>query len=166
VFSHSNPSALAANPRNIDDEQIRACIGRGGIIGLAPWGPLVLKPGSTRRPTLDDFIDMIDHVAALSGGTDHIGIGTDMSLGTYPEHWHDPWGEPDYPHISAEYGRVVTPDVRSPLRQVEGFDDYPQVTALADRLLARGYADADVRRMLGENYLRLFGEVWQPPRRG
>jgi membrane dipeptidase len=160
VFSHSNPSAIAPNPRNIDDEQIRACIGRGGVIGLAPWGPLVLRPGATARPTLDDFIDLIDHVASLAGGTGHIGIGTDMSLGTYPAHEHDPWGEPDYPSPTVEYGRVVTPDIRSPLRQVEGFDDYPQVVDLADRLLARGYTEEDVRRILGENYLRVFDQVW------
>jgi membrane dipeptidase len=162
VFSHSNPSALAPNPRNIDDEQIRACVARDGVIGLAPWGPLVQRPGSRRRPSLDDFIDMIDHVADLAGDTGHIGIGTDMSLGTYPPHEHDPWGDPGFVNVSDEYGRTVTPDIRSPLRQVEGFDDYPQVVALADRLLARGYDDSAVRQILGENYLRLFGQVWKP----
>jgi membrane dipeptidase len=45
VFSHSNPSAVAPNPRNIDDEQILACARRGGVICLAP-GPLVCA----RRP--------------------------------------------------------------------------------------------------------------------
>ncbi len=60
VFSHSNVSALVPSPRNIDDEQIRACASRGGVIGLVAWGPLVMKRGSTRRPTLDDFIEHID----------------------------------------------------------------------------------------------------------
>jgi membrane dipeptidase len=162
VFSHSNPSTLAPNPRNIDDEQIRACLGRDGIIGLAPWGPLVQRPGSGRRPGLDDFIDMIDYVADMAGDTDHIGIGTDMSIGTYPAHDHDPWGDPGYGNISDEYGRTVTPDIRSPLRQIEGFDDYPQVVGLADRMLARRYRDEDVGKILGGNYLRLFGQVWTP----
>jgi membrane dipeptidase len=162
TFSHSNPSALAPNPRNIDDEQIRACLAGGGVLGLAPWGPLVFKPGGTTRPTVDDFIDMIDHVASLAGHTGGIGIGTDMSIGSYPPHSHDPWGEPGYENISAEYGRVVTADVRSPLRQVEGFDDYAHVVDFADRLLARGYGEADVHRILGGNYLRLFDEVWTP----
>ena len=40
VFSHSNPSAIVPNPRNIDDEQIRACIAgrrshRPGVLGTA-----------------------------------------------------------------------------------------------------------------------------------
>jgi membrane dipeptidase len=162
IFSHSNPNAVAANPRNIDDEQIRSCTSRGGVIGLAPWGPLVFKPGMTRRPTVDDFIDMIDYVADLCGNTDHIGIGTDASLGTYPDHWHDPWGEPAYGNVAEEYGRVVTADIRSAYRQVEGFSDYAEVVNFIDRMLARRYTDVDVGKILGENYLRLFDQVWKP----
>ena len=99
-------------------------------------------------------------MAGLAGTTDSIGIGTDMSLGSYPPHEHDPWGEPDYPVPSEEYGRKVTPDVGSRLRYVEGFADYAEVVSLAERLLARGYREEDVRKILGENYLRLFERVW------
>lgn len=162
IFSHSNPKARCDNPRNIDDEQIRACIARGGVIGTVPWGPLVMPPGATRRPTVEMFLAMIDHVAQLAGDARHIGIGTDMSLGTYPRHRADPWGEPDYPNPSAEYGRVVTSDTRSERRMVAGFDDYAQVVDVASRLLARGYAESDVRGILGENYLRLFEATWRP----
>ena len=161
VFSHSNPSALVPNPRNIDDEQIRAYIGRGGVVGLVSWGPLVLRPGAATRPTVDDFITLIDHVAQMAGNCEHIGIGTDLSLGTYPDHRYDPWGESDYPSPSAEYGRRITPDIRSPRRAIDGFSDYPEVVFVAERLLARGYRDEDVRNILGENYLRVFDEVWR-----
>lgn len=161
VFSHSNPSALVPNPRNIDDEQIRACMGRGGVVGLVSWGPLVMRPGATTWPTVDEFITLIDHVAQIAGTCDHIGIGTDLSLGTYPAHQHDPWGEPDYPSPSAEYGRTITPDIRSPRRALDGFSDYPEIVFVAERLIARGYSDEDVRKMLGENYLRVFDEVWK-----
>jgi membrane dipeptidase len=161
VFSHANANALVPNPRNIDDEQIRACAARGGVIGLAPWGPLVLKAGKTTQPPLDDFIDHIDYVAQLTGSTDHLGIGTDMSLGTYPDHEHDPWGEPTYLDVSGTYGRLITADVRSPLRALDGFSNYTQVTNLIDRLGARGYTDDDIRKILGENYLRIFAQVWK-----
>jgi len=161
IFSHSNPRALNDNPRNIDDDQIRACVAKGGIIGTVPWGPLVMPPGATSRPTLEMFLAVIDYVAQLTGSARHIGIGTDMSLGTYPHHATDPWGDAAYPNPSAEYGRVVTPDVRSEKRMVEGFDDYPQVVDVAGRLLQRGYTDDDVRGILGENYLRLFEHTWR-----
>src|SRR5690606_14855005 len=103
VFSHSNPNALVPNPRNIDDDQIKACVAKGGLIGLAPWGPLVMKPGTTHWPTIDEFIEHIEYIVQLTGSTDHVGIGTDMSLGTYPDHDHDPWGEPKWPSVADEY---------------------------------------------------------------
>jgi microsomal dipeptidase-like Zn-dependent dipeptidase len=54
----------------------------------------------------------------------------------------------------------VTPDIRSPRRSLDGFSDYPEVVNLANALVARGYTDAQVRGILGENYLRLFDNVW------
>jgi membrane dipeptidase len=164
VFTHSNCSSIVPNPRNIDDEQIRACAARGGVIGLAPWGPLVMKPGwapsGHHWPTVDDFIDHIDHVCELTGSSAHVGLGTDMSLGTYPDHWHDPWGEPEAPDIGRAYATHVMADVRHSMRSLDGFSSYPEITTMIERLLARGYSEADVAGFLGENFLRVFEEVW------
>jgi len=159
-FSHSNVKGIVDNPRNIDDEQIRACAVRGGVIGLTPLGPLVLRAGRTERPTLDDFLVHVNYVSQLLGSTDHVGIGTDMSLGTYPYHQPDPWGEPAYRSVSETYDRFVTAAVRSPRRAVAGFSQYPEVTNLIDRLLARGYSREDVDKILGGNFMWIFGSVW------
>lgn len=160
VFSHSNPSALAPNPRNIDDEQIRACVSRGGVIALVAWGPLCMRPNTTHRPTLEEFFQLIDHVANLTGNANHVAISTDMSIGTYPDHHPNPFGPPRYPNIAARYNEHVTADFRSPMRQVEGFEDYAQIVDVADRLLAHGYSDGDVRKILAENFLRVAREAW------
>jgi membrane dipeptidase len=161
VFTHSNPSALVPNPRNIDDEQIKACAARGGVIGLVAWGPLVMRPDRPHWPTVDEYIDHIDHVAQLLGNTNHIGVSTDMSIGTYPDHEVDPWGMPDYPSTSALYDRHVTADIRSPRRALDGFSDYPEIVRVAERLLARRYGEEDVRKFLGGNFLRVFEQVWK-----
>jgi len=161
VFSHSCTKALAENPRNIDDEQIKACAAKGGIVGLSPWGPMVMKTGETTRPTVDDFIDHIDHAVQLLGSPDHIGVGTDMSLGTYPDHAIDPWGSPEIRDVTGSYGKHVTPNIRSPLRMVEGFSNYAEVLNFVAKLEKRGYTGEDVRKILGLNYLRVFGQVWK-----
>jgi membrane dipeptidase len=161
VFSHSNPSAVAPNPRNIDDEQIRACARRGGVVCLAPWGPLVMRPGTSHQPTVDDFIDMIDHVANVTGSVDAIGIGTDMSLGSYPLREDDPWGAPDYGKPFAEYGEKVTADPRSPRRNLDGVSDYAEVVGFSAALERRGYSNENVGKILGENYLRVAAEAWR-----
>lgn len=160
VFSHSNPSAIVPNPRNIDDEQIRACIAGKGVVALVSWGPLCMGPNTTTRPTLDDFFRLIDHVTNMAGNADNVAISTDMSIGTYPDHPHDPFSPPEYPDIAAQYNQHVTADFRSPKRQVEGFEDYAQIVEVAERLLRHGYSDEDVKKILAENFLRVAEEVW------
>jgi membrane dipeptidase len=161
VFSHSCTTALAKNPRNITDEQIKACAAKQGVIGLSPWGPMVMKTGQTSRPTVDDFIDHIDHVAQLLGSTDNIGVGTDMSLGTYPDHKYDPWGSPAYKDVTGAYDKYVTQNIRSPLRMVEGFSNYAEVVPFVEKLKKRRYSDKDAQKILGQNYLRVFSQVWK-----
>ncbi len=129
-------------------------------MGVCSWGPLVMKPGTTARPTLGDYLDLMDHVAQLTGGTAAIGISTDMSIGTYPAHAVDVWGAIPFPNITAQYDRHVTADFTSPARNVEGFDDYAKIVGVAEALADRGYSDADVRGILGENFLRVFEKVW------
>ena len=160
VFSHSNPSAIVPNPRNIDDEQIRACIARDGVVALVSWGPLCMRPDTTHRPTLRDFFQLIDHVVNMAGTTDNVAISTDMSIGTYPDHPHDPFAPPEYPDIAAQYNQHVTADFRSPRRQVEGFEDYGQIVDVAEGLLAYGYSQSDVEKILAENFLRVAREAW------
>jgi membrane dipeptidase len=160
VFSHSNANALAKNPRNIDDTQIKACVSKGGIIGLTPWGPMNLKRGQTERPTLEDFLKQIDYVAQLAGSADNIGIGTDMSLGTYPDHEYDPWGNPEYKDVTGAYNTHITSNIRSPMRMVDGFSNFREVLNFIDKLTERGYSDTDIKKILGENYLRVFKKVW------
>lgn len=160
IFSHSNASALSPNRRNIDDEQIKACTDRGGVICLAPWGPLVMKPNTTHQPTVSDFVDMVDHVASLTGNANHIALGTDMSLGSYPPHDHDNWGGADYGNPFSEYGEKITDDARSPRRNLDGFDDFAEIPNLIEGLSSRGYKDEDIGKILGENYLRVAAETW------
>ncbi len=51
--------------------------------------------------------------------------------------------------------------MRSPKRALRDFNCYPQVLTLVERLLSRGYTEADVRKILGENFLRVFAQVWR-----
>lgn len=156
VFTHSNPRALVENPRNITDEQIRICARMGGVVGLTNFGPLNFRPEMTGRPRLEHFIELIDHVAGLVG-IEHVGIGTDMSHGTYPD------GDLIRTRNSgsaARYSQLIEVSSRSRLRYVEGFDDYGQITGVIEALGRRGYTDADIGRILGGNLLRVFRQVW------
>lgn len=156
VFSHSNPKALVDNPRNITDEQIKRCAAGGGVVAVTNWGPLNFRQGMTTRPTVDHFVDAITYVADLVG-IDHVGIGTDMSHGTYPD------GDiirGRSPSVGGDYGRYVEANPRSKLRYAEGFDEYGQLLNAVDAMQRRGFTDGDVTRVLGGNLLRVFTQVW------
>ena len=159
VFSHANPKALVDNPRNVDDEQIRAVAARGGVIGTVNWAPLVFREGMTARPTVQDYLDHIDYLADLLGTTENIGIGSDFSLGSYPRHDHDGHGE-HYKRVMTRMNEYVTTYWRAPERFVDGFDRIPQIVDVSDLLRERGYAESDVAGILGGNFLRVFEQVW------
>lgn len=158
VFSHSNPLKLVDNPRNITDEQIKRAAETGGLVAVTNWGPLNFRAGSTKRPTVEDFIDAIDHVVGLVG-IDHVGIGTDMSHGTYPD-GDLVRGRSSKSTVGGPYAQHVEGSPRSRLRYVEGFDDYGQLPQVVEALSSRGYDEASVRKVLGENWVRVFKEVW------
>ncbi len=119
-----------------------------------------MRPNTTHRPTLPEFFQLIDHVVSLGGSADNVAITTEMSIGTYPDHPHDPFAPPVYPDIVAQYNEHVTAYFRSPERQVEGFGDYAQIVQVAEGLSADGFSDTDVTKILAENFLRVAEEDW------
>jgi membrane dipeptidase len=168
VFSHSNAKRVADNPRNIDDEQIKACAATGGLIGTIPYGPVAFKKGADHRPTLEEYAENIDYISQLLGSTDYIGIGTDFVFGSFPQDHHDedPWGDAyrvGKDEIWGEYNRLPNMTIRttSPERYTEGFASWPEVMNLVDWLQHHGYSNQDVAKILGENYLRVFERVWK-----
>ncbi|HEX2536602.1 MAG TPA: membrane dipeptidase, partial [Chitinophagaceae bacterium] len=83
--SHNNVRALVPHNRQYSDEQIRALIDRGAVIGgaLDAW---MMVPGWERGKsdpeamgcTLEKMIDHLDHICQIAGNARHIGIGSDL----------------------------------------------------------------------------------------
>ena len=85
IASHSNPKAIVDNPRNIDDDQIRAVAASGGVVCVTTWAPLIWN-GTPGMPTLADWLRCLDHAVGLVG-IDHVGVSTDSmgTMGAYPQ---------------------------------------------------------------------------------
>ena len=72
IYSHANPLALAANGRNIRDDQIDACVATGGIVCVNGVGRFLGDP-QARTPAILRHIDyLVQRV-----GADHVGLGLD-----------------------------------------------------------------------------------------
>ena len=143
IFSHSNARRLCDHERNIWDDQIRACAATGGVIGVTGVGRFL----GPRGPVIEHLVEHIDYMVRLVGPA-HVGLGMDSVLDAKPP--GEPfggsrayWPEAQYPDSGSGY---AAPEV------------FPRLT---QALLERGYAEADVRGILGENFLRVASRVWK-----
>lgn len=136
LASHNNCRALVPHQRQFSDEQIRAIVARGGVIGVALdcW---MLKDGwrhgdSNEGVTLRDVAAHIDHICQVAGSARHAAIGTDLDGG---------------------FGREGSP------RDLDTIADLQKIPAL---LAGRGYRPDDVAPIMHGNWLRFLRGAWAP----
>ena len=155
VISHANAKARCPSPRNKSDRVLSALAERGGVIGAAFWAPLAYSD-PRRRPGTKEFFAQVDYLVEHAG-IDHVGIGSDIGEGESRVHYEAMFtrGGGTYPEVTAALGDWYDFDHR----MIEGLESsvvFPQVT---EGLLARGYKDEDIRKILGGNWLRVYGKV-------
>jgi len=149
VITHANVRSLRNHPRNAPDDVLAALAGRGGVIGITAYAPFCeASPG--QRPTLDNVIDHIAYVAD-KWGIDHVGIGSDFFEGESLIRFERVFRR-RYPAIVGDY----TIDTI----YAEGFGYVDDFAILPGALRARGFAEADIAKVLGGNFLRVFASVW------
>ncbi len=157
IVSHSSCRALSPSPRNCTDETIKALAEKEGVIGICAWSPLLSPDQSKERATLEMFLDHVDHAVELVG-VDHVGISTDTNWKGLDEGWCSK---------TMIYWRRDRPDVYGydkplnlyppPPVGLERESRFPDITR---GLVARGYSDGEVVKIWGENWLRVFRQVW------
>ena len=163
LFTHSSVRALCnAYGRNKTDEQIMALAVKGGVIGICSFPPLVKRDPKTHivmRSTVDDVLNHIEYVVRLVG-VDHVGFGTDM-VGKALDQGTVPW------YSSIRMWRPLRPDVfgAGPTDVYDppplGFERHSDAPNLTRGLVARGYSDQEILKILGGNFLRVFEGIWR-----
>jgi len=135
VVSHGNCRAICDQERNLSDQQLESLAEKGGFLGITFHPPLVAETA----PSMDGAIRHIEHAARVMG-VEHVGIGADFS---------------DF--ICWDAAEVGEGFAAKP--KTAGLESVAGMPLLAERLVARGYKDDEVRGILGENFLRVLGQI-------
>lgn len=158
MISHANPRGLYDNPRNAHDDVIRALADTGGVIGCTLPSPFNWD-GGDRLPSVDAFVRAVEYVLKLVG-EDHVAIGSDLvaTTGAYPPELSQRLRSDLFVISGAFYGKYGTDNSVRKVQGVTGMQDYPVLTKA---LLDHGHGVETVRKILGENLLRVYREVWK-----
>lgn len=149
AYTHCCPAGLKDYPRNKSDQELRRIAERGGFVGVATYPPFLPWGDDT---TVDQCVQVFEYVINVVG-EDAVGIGTDFTQDQDAEFFR--WLRSDKGH-----GRTLVPGVAGVPKLPAGLErlrDYANLTAAMER---RGWPEARIRKVLGENWLRMLREVW------
>ncbi len=155
VFSHSNAWSVWNHPRNIKDDQIKACAKTGGVICVMGVGTFV----GDNDDTAEGLLKHIDYIAELVG-PEHVGIGLDcvFDWANKKEGASGNWNP-------KEAHKKATEKASGGRSSVDWLDikfvqpaRLPEVT---EGMLKRGYSETEIRGVLGENWMRVARQVWK-----
>lgn len=149
VATHTGAEKVYHHNRCKSDEELKAIAGTGGVIGIftMPWF-IAEDPENT---TIDHVLDHIDYVVELVG-PDHVGIGTD-------------WPMPQTQWMALAFKKHVAPTIGfapgdgPSTEYIHGMRDYRSFSNLTAGLVARGYRDADIIKIIGGNWMRVLTHV-------
>lgn len=153
VISHSNVRELCDTPRNVSSDVLKALAQKDGVIGINAFPGCV---SMNEKQTIEDYLNHIDYVVEAIG-VDHVGIGLDLIEGYTKEDYTIETGEIGYDNRPYK-ASVYPPWPWIYPKGIARVDDLPNI---ATGLFKRDYKEADIAKIVGGNFLRVFKETWQ-----
>jgi len=161
IFSHSGARALVDVPRNVPDSILQRVTVNGGIV-MVPFvtgfvSPAVLLYEQSTRPLVKDL--------EAKYGKDTAAITRDINQ------WRKAHAEPratlsqvadqiEYVRSIAGVDHVgIGSDFDGITEVVQGLEDVSTFPALFAELARRSWSDSDLRKLAGENLLRVFTQA-------
>jgi membrane dipeptidase len=168
IFSHSSARALDDHPRNVPDDVLRDVAANGGIV-MVNFAPPYVSPARNHweadhaaertrfnsPPFAGLYIGQPERakVALAEWEAQHpMPVTTLAQVADHIEHIRQVAGV-DHVGIGSDFDGI--PDAPVGL---EGVDRYP---ALLEELMRRGWSDADIAKLAGENLLRTLAAAEQ-----
>lgn len=152
-FTHTMCESLyPGHPRAKTDKQLRYVAQKGGMIGIAALGYFV-GPDPGGKTTIETYLDHIDHAVKLVG-IDHVGLCTDFQInGIKAWATKETWYEPRLKSFKPSYNVKWPP-------WIPELDEPKRFRNVTYGLYKRGYSERAIQKILGENWLSYFKEVF------
>jgi membrane dipeptidase len=174
IASHSCCRALSEHHRNLTDDMLQALAKNGGVIGLnfsagflnaeyekkqqALWEEVARELG---LPADYNEANKADPEKANKAEAEFEARWVELRKSLPPvdvktlvdhlDHVVKVTGNTDHVGLGSDFDGISDPPV--------GLEDAGRLVAIADELQRRGYKEADIRRILGGNFLRVFQAV-------
>jgi len=159
LITHANARAVSDNPRNKSDALIAAVAQSGGTVGVSIYGPMCWDGDPAYPPAIDDFIRHLEHIAGVAG-VGHVAIGTDLPAVADLDAVAHITGQTvkRYPAMIGAYAAAFGNDVRN--RYLTGCSSHAELVHVVAALEQKGWPEADLRGLLGENLVRALATIW------
>lgn len=152
IASHSGAYAVANHPRNVPDEILKRLPANGGVV-MVVFYPSFIVPGrakayaDARRELRKKFTDEAEFTKAYDQWVkdNPMPRGSVKDIADHIDHIVKVAGI-DHVGIGSDYDGITDTPV--------GMEDVSCYPRLSEELLARGYSDQDIRKILGGNVIR------------
>jgi membrane dipeptidase len=174
VASHSCARALSNHFRNLSDDMLKALAKNGGLVGIN-FAPQFLNATLTKK--LEDTASAVGKKYGLPANPGEWGTAaadvrtkamaeldirkseiarTDGRIDVktvvdHIDHVVKVTGSADHVGLGSDFDGIGEPP--------RGLENVGKIGAITDELRARGYKEADIRKILGDNFLRVFRAV-------
>ena len=162
IFSHSSASGLVDVPRNVPDSILRRLSANGGVV-MVTFVPGFVSPAvllydqNTTRPAMKELRERFgDDTAAITRATKEwssthpVPRATLSQVADHIEYVRRLAGV-DHVGIGGDFDGIS--------EVPKGLEDVSTYPALFAELARRGWSDNDLRKLAGENFLRVFAQA-------
>ena len=110
---------------------------------------------SPKQPMLADYMQHMEHALKVCG-EDHVGVGSDVPFQAF--------SDSDIKEVEADVAKRKAAGVSAPGEDrppyIPDLNTPRKMELIADALLKRGYSANATEKVLGANFVRVFGEIW------
>ena len=151
-ITHAGARGLWNTRRMKPDEVLKNCAARGGVVGIEA-APHTTLTKEHPRHNIESFMQHFEYCVDLIG-IDHVAFGPDTLFGDHVGLHH---AFARQLSIKAAHGAVEFEEVEFVDGVENPAEEFPNIVRW---LVKHNYSDTDIRKVLGDNIMRVLKEVW------